>query len=251
MLTLTCASTASVGISLLVTNLSDSEDNSIATTIKTILNEALGLEDEEGGRMRREVLCVRPSKGKTGTIETWEPCDEQTTGGWTVNVERGAKTSCAIMEWLQATVDSSIPPTCLILTAQVTVAAAVLVVASTVSLALCCGRKMLPRRSERERTEALERGHPIGRFAYKTPRTPDEEKEAHFWQACCPILSPWIVYTDQERAEPADDTGKDTEVTATEGEGGEIELGPSPTTSSSEGPPRAESAELTVDQVTV
>ena len=218
-LTLTCASTASVAVSLLVTNLSDSEDHSIAVTIKSILHEALGFEDNVGSRRRREVLCVKPSTGTSGVVETWEPCRDEDAGCWQVSIERGQATSSTILEWLQATVDSSVPPTCVILLGQVTMTAAVLVTASTVSLILCCSRKVTPRYSEREREAALEQGISIGRFAYMTPRTPEEMTRARFWQSCCAWMSPWILYPDEEKAEEeitGNDTDKNTNVAETE-----------------------------------
>ena len=176
-LTLTCASTASVAISLLVTNLSDSEDHSIAVTIKEILNEALGLDDNAGSRRRREVYCVKPHTGTSGVLETWEPCKDEESG-WQVNIEDQQTTSCSILQWLQATMDSSVPPTCIILLAQVLVAASVLVTASTISFIVCCSRKVTPGHSGREREAALEQGISIGRFAYMRPRTPEEMARA-------------------------------------------------------------------------
>ena len=218
-LTLTCASTASVAISLLVTNLSDSEDHSIAVTIKEILNEALGLDDNAGSRRRREVLCVKPYTGTSGVVETWEPCKDEDAGGWQVNIERGQATSCSILDWVQATVDSSVPPTCVILLGQVTMAAAVLVTASTISLLLCCSRKVTPRYPGREREAALEQGISIGRFAYMRPRTPEEMTRARFWQSCCSWMTPWILYPDEKESVEeitSDDTDKNTDVAETE-----------------------------------
>ena len=217
-LTLTCASTASVAISLLVTNLSDSEDHSIAVTIKEILNEALGLDDNGGSRRRREVLCVKPYTGTSGVVETWEPCKDEDAGGWQVNIERGQATSCSILDWVQATMDSSVPPTCVILLGQVTMAAAVLVTASTISLLLCCSRKVTPRYPGREREAALEQGISIGRFAYMRPRTPEEMTRARFWQSYCSWMTPWILYPDEKESMEeitSDDTDKNTDVAET------------------------------------
>ena len=71
-LTLTCASTCSVAIGLLVTNISDSDDHSIAITIKEILADALGYDDGAGSRRKRAIYCVKPKTGTSGVLETWE-----------------------------------------------------------------------------------------------------------------------------------------------------------------------------------
>ena len=216
-LTLTCASTCSVAISLLVTNISDSDDHSIAVTIKEILSEALGYDDNAGSRRRRAVYCVKPNTGTSGVLETWEPCKDEESG-WQVNIEGEQTTSCSILQWVQATVDSSVPPTCVILLAQVLAAAAVLVTASTISFIVCCSRKVTPRHSGREREAALEQGITIGRFAYMRPRTPEEMARARFWQSCCAWMTPWILYPDEKESVEeitSDDTDKITDVAET------------------------------------
>ena len=201
-LTLTCASTCSVAIGLLVTNLSDSDDHSIAITIKEILADALGYDDGAGSRRKRAIYCVKPKTGTSGVLETWETCQEDDSG-WQVNIEDQETAPCSIYHWLMATVDSSLPPTCIVLLAQVTTAAAVFITASTISFLICCGRKMAPRQSGRgrdEREAALEQGIKVGRFAYMRPQTPEELTRARFWESCCACMSPWILYPEDKES---------------------------------------------------
>ena len=201
-LTLTCASTCSVAIGLLVTNLSDSDDHSIAITIKEILADALGYDDGAGSRRKRAIYCVKPKTGTSGVLETWETCEEGDSG-WQVNIEDQETAPCSIYHWLMATVDSSLPPTCIVLLAQVTTAAAVFITASTISFLICCGRKMAPRHSGRgrdEREAALEQGIKVGRFAYMRPQTPEEMTRARFWESCCAWMSPWILYPEEKES---------------------------------------------------
>ena len=216
-LTLTCASTCSVAIGLLVTNISDSDDHSIAVTIKEILSEALGYDDNAGSRRRRAVYCVKPNTGTSGVLETWEPCQDEESG-WQVNIEDQQTTSCSILQWLQATVDSSVPPPCVILLAQASMAAAVLVIASTISFIVCCSRKVTPGHSGREREAALEQGIQVGKFAYMRPRTPEEMTRARFWESCCAWMSPWILYPEEKESVEEitiDSTDKITDVAET------------------------------------
>ena len=198
-LTLACASTCSVAISLLVTNLSDSDDPSVAVTIKEILHEALGFDDDAGSRRKREIYCVKPHTGTSGVLETWETCKDEDRG-WEVNIEGEQTTSCSILQWLEAAVDSSVPPTCVILLAQVSMAAAVLVTASAISFIVCCSRRATPGHSGREREAALEQGITIGRFAYMRPRSPEEMERARFWESCCAWMTPWILYPDEKES---------------------------------------------------
>ena len=201
-LTLTCASTCSVAIGLLVTNLSDSDDHSIAITIKEILADALGYDDGAGSRRKRAIYCVKPKTGTSGTLETWESCEEDD-NGWQVNIEDQETAPCSIYHWLMATVDSSLPPTCIVLLAQVTTAAAVFITASTISFLICCGRKMAPRHSGRgrdEREAALEQGVKVGRLAYMRPQTPEELTRARAWESCCAWMSPWILYPEDKES---------------------------------------------------
>ena len=100
-----------------------------------------------------------------------------------------------------ATVDSSLPPTCVVLLAQVSMAAAVIITASTISFLICCSRRMAPRHSGRdEREAALEQGIQVGRFAYMRPRTPEEMTRAKFWDSCCAWMSPWILYPEEKES---------------------------------------------------
>ena len=95
------------------------------------------------------------------------------------------------------------PPTCIVLRAQVTTAAAVFITASTISFLICCGRKMAPRHSGRgrdEREAALEQGIKVGRFAYMRPQTPEELTRARFWESCCAWMSPWILYPEDKES---------------------------------------------------
>ena len=200
-----------------MTNLSDSDDNSIAITIKEIVSDALGYDGNAGSRRRREVYCVKPQTGTSGVLETWEPCKDEETG-WEVNIEDQQTTSCSILQWLQATVDSSVPPTCVILLAQVSTAAAVLVTASTISFIVCCSRRATPGHSGREREAALEQGIPIGKFAYMRPKTPEEMARARFWESCCAWMSPWILYPEEKESVEEitiDSTDKITDVAET------------------------------------
>ena len=201
-LTLTCASTCSVAIGLLVTNITDSDDHSIAITIKEILADALGYDDGAGSRRKRATYCVKPKTGTSGVLETWESCEEGDSG-WQVNIEDQETAPCSIYHWLMATVDSSLPPTCIVLLAQVTTAAAVFITASTISFLICCGRKMAPRHSGRgrdERETALEQGIKVGRFAYMRPQTPEELTRARAWESCCAWMSPWILYPEDKES---------------------------------------------------
>ena len=218
-LTLACASTCSVAISLLITNLSDSDDPSVAVTIKEIVQEALGLDDDAGSRRRRAIYCVKPNTGTSGVLETWETCQDEDRG-WQVNIEDQQTASCSIFHWLQATVDSSLPPTCVILLAQVSMAAAVFVTASTISFIVCCSRRVAPRHSGREREAALEQGIQVGKFAYMRPKTPEEMTRARFWESCCAWMSPWILYPEEKESVEEitiDSTDKITDVAETRG----------------------------------
>ena len=202
-LTLTCASTFSVAIGLLVTNILDSDDHSIAVTIKEILSDALGYDGSAGSRRKRAIYCVKPKTGTSGVLETWETCRDKESG-WQVNIEDQETAPCSIYHWLMATVDSSLPPTCIVLLAQVSMAAAVFITASTISFLVCCGRRMAmaPNHSGRdEREAALEQGIKVGRFAYMRPQTPEEMTRARFWESCCAWMSPWILYPEEESVE--------------------------------------------------
>ena len=219
-LTLACASTCSVAISLLITNLSDSDDPSVAVTIKEIVQEALGLDDDAGSRRKRAIYCVKPKTGTSGVLETWETCQEEDSG-WQVNIEDQETAPCSIYHWLMATVDSSLPPTCVVLLAQVSMAAAVFITASTISFLICCSRRMAPRHSGRdEREAALEQGIQVGRFAYLRPKTPEEMTRARFWDSCCAWMSPWILYPEEKESVEEitiDSTDKITDVAETRG----------------------------------
>ena len=95
------------------------------------------------------------------------------------------------------------PPTCIVLLAQVSMAAAVFITASTISFLVCCGRRMTmaPNHSGRdEREAALEQGIKVGRFAYMRPQTPEEMTRARFWESCCAWMSPWILYPEEKES---------------------------------------------------
>ena len=89
------ASLASTGLSLLVTNLTSNDQESIAATIRTIIKEVLGVNDDTGHRRKRETTCFSSNDTAMHCPRVNSPCDPGTL--------------------LEADLDSELPVTCTIL----------------------------------------------------------------------------------------------------------------------------------------
>ena len=89
------ASLASTGLSLLVTNLTSNDQESITATIRIIIKEVLGVNEDTGHRLKRETTCFSSNDTAMRCPRVNSPCDPGTL--------------------LEADLDSELPVTCTIL----------------------------------------------------------------------------------------------------------------------------------------